>query len=231
MMLKAVIFDIDGTLIDSVDLHARSWVDAFARFGAEVPLQDVRGHIGEGADRLIPFFVPGISESKRKQIEEYRSALFKREYLKKVKPFPRVKELFARIRSAGCKLALASSCAADEIDQYKAIAGISDMTDYDVTADDAGSSKPSPDIFLKTLECLRPIVPSETCVVGDTKYDGQAARQASIPFIGVLSGGSSKQELERSGALAIYRDPADLLAHWSGWRNLSDARQLSPVPN
>jgi phosphoglycolate phosphatase-like HAD superfamily hydrolase len=68
-------------------------------------------------------------------------------------------------------------------------------------------------------------------VVGDTKYDGEAARQAGIPFIGVLCGGSSKQQLERSGALAIYRDPADLLAHWSGWRNLSDARQLSPVPN
>jgi phosphoglycolate phosphatase-like HAD superfamily hydrolase len=139
--------------------------------------------------------------------------------------------LFARIRAAGCKLALASSCAADEIDQYKAIAGISDMTDYDVTADDAGSSKPSPDIFLKALERLRPIVPTQTCVVGDTKYDGEAARQAGIPFIGVLCGGSSKQELERSGAVAIYRDPADLFTNWSGWRDLSDAGHLSAVPN
>lgn len=229
-MLKAVIFDIDGTLIDSVDLHARSWVESFARYGAEVRFDDVRGHIGEGADRLIPSFVPEIPESERKQIEEYRSALFKREYLQKVKPFPKVKDLFTRIRAAGCKLALASSCAADEIDQYKAIAGVSDMTDYDVTADDAGSSKPSPDIFLKALERLRPIIPSQTCVVvGDTKYDGEAARQAGIPFIGVLSGGSSKQELERSGALAIYRDPADLLAHWNGWRDLSDPRHLSAV--
>jgi HAD superfamily hydrolase (TIGR01549 family) len=231
MMLKAVIFDIDGTLIDSVDLHARSWVESFARVGAEVRLEDVRGHIGEGADRLIPSFVPGIPESKRKQIEEYRSGLFKREYLKQVKPFPHVKELFARIRAAGCKLALASSCAADEIDQYKVIAGVSDMTDYDVTADDAGSSKPSPHIFLKALERLRPIIPSQTCVVGDTKYDGEAARQAGIPFIGVLCGGSSRQELERSGALAIYRNPADLLAHWNGWRDLSDARHLSAAPS
>ena len=146
-----------------------------------------------------------------------------------MKPFPKVKDLFARIRAASCKLALASSCAADEIGQYKAIAGISDMTDYDVTADDAGSSKPSPDIFLKALECLRPIVPSQTCVVGDTKYDGEAAREAGIPFIGVLSGGSCKQELERSGALAIYRDPADLLANWNDWRDLSGPRHLSAV--
>jgi HAD superfamily hydrolase (TIGR01549 family) len=228
-MLKAVIFDIDGTLIDSVDLHARSWVESFARFGAEVRLEDVRGHIGEGAERLIPSFVPGIPESERRQIEEDRSALFKREYLRKVKPFPKVKDLFARIRAAGCQLALASSCAADEIDRYKAIAGISGMTDYDVTADDAGSSKPSPDIFLKALERLRPIIPSQACVVGDTKYDGEAARQAGIPFIGVTCGGSSKQELERSGALAIYRDPADLLTNWNGWRDLSDARHLSAV--
>jgi len=228
-MLKAVIFDIDGTLIDSVDLHARSWVEAFAQFGVEVRLEDVRGHIGEGADRLIPSFAPGIPEPKRNQIEEYRSQLFKREYLKKVRPFPKVKDLFARIKAAGCKLALASSCGADEIDQYKAIAGVSDMTDYDVTADDAGPSKPSPDIFLKALERLRPIVPSETCVVGDTKYDGEAARQAGIPFIGVLCGGSSKQELEGSGAIAIYHDPADLLAHWTAWRDF-DARQLSAVP-
>lgn len=230
-MLKAVIFDIDGTLIDSVDLHARSWVESFARFGAEVRLEDVRGHIGEGADLLIPYFVPGIPQSKRKQIKEYRSALFKREYLQKVKPFPRVKELFATIRAAGCKLALASSCAADEIDEFKSIAGVLDMTDYDVTADDAGSSKPSPDIFLKTLKCLRPINPFETCVVGDTKYDGEAARKAGIPFIGVLCGGSSKQELERSGALTIYRDPTDLLAHWNDWRELSGARYLSVASN
>jgi phosphoglycolate phosphatase-like HAD superfamily hydrolase len=229
MMLKAVIFDIDGTLIDSVDLHARSWVESFARFGAEVRLQDVRSHIGEGADRLIPSFVPGILKSKRKQIGDYRSDLFKRKYLKQVGPFPHVKELFACLRAAGCKVTLGSSCAADEINQYKAIAGVCDMTDYDVTADDAGSSKPSPDIFLKALERLRPIIPSQTCVVGDTKYDGEAARQAGIPFIGVLCGGSSKQELERSGALAIYHDPADLLTDWDRWRDLFDARHLSAV--
>jgi phosphoglycolate phosphatase-like HAD superfamily hydrolase len=221
-MLKAVIFDIDGTLIDSVDLHARSWVDAFARFGVEVKFEDVRPHIGEGADRLIPAFAPpGMPDDKRKEIEEFRSELFKRSYLDKVKPFPNVKALFERIKADGCKLVLASSCAADEIDQYKAIAGISDMTDHDVTADDAGSSKPSPDIFLQALDRLAPISPSQTCVVGDTKYDGEAARLAGVPFLGLLCGGSSKDELERSGAIAIYRDPAELLSGWGHWRELS----------
>jgi phosphoglycolate phosphatase-like HAD superfamily hydrolase len=227
-MLKAVIFDIDGTLIDSVDLHARSWVDAFARFGLEVKFEELRPHIGEGADRLIPAFAPpGMPDDERKKIEKFRSELFKRSYLDKVKPFPKVKELFERIQADGCKLVLASSCAADEINQYKAIAGVTDMTDHDVTADDAGSSKPSPDIFLEALDRLAPISPSQACVVGDTKYDGEAARRAGVPFIGLLCGGSSKDELKRSGALAIFSDPTELLNNWSCWRELSVKRAFS----
>jgi HAD superfamily hydrolase (TIGR01549 family) len=230
VVLKAVIFDIDGTLIDSVDLHASSWVDTFARFAVQVRFEEVRRHIGEGADRLIPTFVPaGMPDDKRKQIEEFRSDLFKREYLDKVERFPRVRELFQRIKADGCKAVLASSCSADEIEDYKSIAGISDMTDHDVTADDAGSSKPSPDVFLEALNGLAPVGRSEACVVGDTKYDGEAARRAGIRFIGVLCGGSSKEELERSGAIAIYRDPADLLAHWSHWRDLAPTQQFAAV--
>jgi HAD superfamily hydrolase (TIGR01549 family) len=236
-VLKAVIFDIDGTLIDSVDLHASSWVDSFAHFGLVVSFNDVRRHIGEGADRLIPTFAPSeMSEDIRKEIEQFRSALFKREYLARIRPFPKVKELFRRIRSDGCKVVLASSCAADEIGPYKSIAGIGDMTDHDVTADDVNCSKPSPDVFLSALARLAPISSGETCVVGDTKYDGEAARRAGVPFIGVLSGGSSKEELEDAGAIALYRDPSDLLANWGHWRNLdrslprSNAGPTSPEP-
>jgi beta-phosphoglucomutase-like phosphatase (HAD superfamily) len=99
-VLKAVIFDIDGTLIDSVDLHAQSWLETFKRFGVQARFADVRRHIGEGADRLIPAFVPAeMPHDIRKQIEEFRSELFKTEYLCKVKPFPKVKELFTPRRT------------------------------------------------------------------------------------------------------------------------------------
>jgi phosphoglycolate phosphatase-like HAD superfamily hydrolase len=84
-------------------------------------------------------------------------------------------------------------------------------------------------VFLKALDRLALVSRSEACVVGDTKYDGEAARRAGIPFIGVLCGGSSKEELERSGAIAIYRDPADLLAHWSHWRDLAPTQQFAAV--
>src|SRR4051794_22706531 len=229
-MLKAVLFDIDGTLIDSVDLHAESWVKSFSQFGVQAPFEQVRRHIGEGADRLMPAFLPAAAPaSLQKEIEEFRSNLFKREYLPQVRPFPRVRELFERIRADGCKLLLASSCASNEIDRYKAIAGISDMTDFDVTGDDARSSKPAPDIFLKALHRIAPIRATESCVVGDTKYDGDAAREAGIPFVGLLCGGSSRQELEDSGAIAIYRDPADLLTHWNGFLNRLAKKDLLPV--
>jgi HAD superfamily hydrolase (TIGR01549 family) len=227
-MLKAALFDIDGTLIDSVDLHAESWKMTFAHFGVEATFQDVRSHIGEGADRLMPAFLPPHSPaSLQKEIEEFRSNLFKREYLPKVRAFSGVRELFERIRAHGCKLLLASSCASDEIDRYKAIAGISDMTDCDVTADDARSSKPAPDIFMKALDQIAPIAASESCVVGDTKYDGEAARRAGIPFVGLLCGGSTKHELERSGAIAIYRDPADLLTQWDSWLDVLAKQECS----
>jgi hypothetical protein len=101
-------------------------------------------------------------------------------------------------------------------------------TDHDVTADDAGSSKPSPDIFLQALECLAPIKPSETCAVGDTKYDGNAAHGAQIPFVGLLCGGSCREELECSGATAIYRDPADLLMHLNSCWNCLSSPKLWP---
>jgi phosphoglycolate phosphatase-like HAD superfamily hydrolase len=227
-MLKAVIFDIDGTLIDSVALHAESWKSTFAHFGVEAKFEEVRSHIGEGADRLMPAFLPpDLPASLQNDIEEFRSNLFKREYLPKVQAFPRVRELFERIRADGCKLLLASSCASDEIDQYKAIAGISDMTDCDVTGDDARSSKPAPDIFIRALDQIAPIAASESCVVGDTKYDGEAARRAGIPFVGLLCGGSTRHELERAEAIAIYRDPADLLTNWNSWRDLLAKQELS----
>jgi phosphoglycolate phosphatase-like HAD superfamily hydrolase len=107
-LIKAVIFDIDGTLLDSVDLHAESWVRAFTHFGLAADFWDVRRHIGEGADRLLPAFVPsGMSKSRKKEIEEYRFQLFKQDYLPRLRPFPKVRELFEQIKNDGRKIVLA----------------------------------------------------------------------------------------------------------------------------
>ena len=215
-MIKAVLFDIDGTLLDSVDLHAQSWVRAFAHFGIAADLREVRSHIGEGADRLLPAFLPkGTSKTRKGEIEDYRSRLFKTDYLPKVQPFPKVKELFERIKMDGRKVALASSCTEEEIAEYEKIAAISDIVDCESTSDDARSSKPAPDIFVKAVERVAPITAHECVVIGDTHFDGEAARKAEIPFIGVLCGGSSERQLTDAGAIAIYKDPADLLINYA----------------
>jgi beta-phosphoglucomutase-like phosphatase (HAD superfamily) len=217
-VIKAVIFDIDGTLLDSVDLQARSWVESFSRFGVDAKFEDVRRHIGEGADRLMPAFLPrGMSETQKKKIEEFRADLFKKKYLPLVRPFPKVRALFERIQSDGVRLVLGSSCTTEEITTYKEIAGIADLADCETTSDDAQSSKPAPDIFLKALKRIAPIQAAECVVIGDTRYDGVAAAcKAGLAFIGVLCGGSSKRELEAAGAVEVYRDPEDLLVNWAG---------------
>ena len=96
-MPAAFLFDIDGPLVDSVDLHARAWQKAFAHFGLDIPYEQVRSQIGKGGDQLLPVFVPASElESLGAEIEKYRGALFKREYLPRVRPFPRVRDLLAR---------------------------------------------------------------------------------------------------------------------------------------
>jgi HAD superfamily hydrolase (TIGR01549 family) len=228
--VRAVIFDIDGTLLDSVDLHAHSWVESFARLGIDAEFEEVRRHIGEGADRLMAAFAPKeMTEAEKKRIEDFRAQLFAKKYLRKVRPFPKVRALFERLRSARLQLVLGSSCTSDEITKYKEIAGIANLIDCETTSDDAPSSKPAPDIFLKALERLAPLEAAECVVIGDSVYDGEAARKAGLAFIGVLCGSSSKQELRAAGAVAIYRDPEDLLARWAG-RDLAGERLEEKVP-
>jgi HAD superfamily hydrolase (TIGR01509 family) len=214
-VVRAVIFDIDGTLIDTVDFHASSWVRAFQHFGVQADFADVRQQIGKGADRLMPLFLPTATpDARKKEIEQYRAALFKREYLPRVRAFPQVRALFKRIRSRGQRIILGSSCTEEEIGCYKRIADIADLVDAESTSDDAHSSKPAPDIFLKALERAGPIPAEEAVVVGDTPYDAEAAKRAGITSVGVLCGGFSEKELLGGGCVVVYRDPAHLLCEY-----------------
>ena len=210
-MLKAVIFDIDGTLVDSVDLHARAWQEAFVHFGHQVEFSAVRSQIGKGGDQLMPVFLSKEEiDSRGQEIEEYRSKLYKQQYLPKVRGFPEVQQLIERIKRNGLKVVLASSAKSDELQIYKQIAGIEDLVDKETSADDAAKSKPHPDIFKAALDRLG-VAASEAIVVGDSPYDAQAAGKIGLRTIGVLCGGFPEADLRKAGCIAIYRDPADLL--------------------
>lgn len=213
-MIKALIFDIDGTLVDSVDLHAKAWQEAFEKFGKHFPFEEIRHQIGKGGDQLMPaFLTEGEMKKFGKELEEFRGELFKRKYFPRVKAFPRVRELFQFLRANGKRIALASSAKEDEVKRYEEIADIEDLVEHESSADDAERSKPHPDIFQATLKSLK-IEAGETVVVGDSPYDAEAAGKIGLRTIGVLSGGFPREELVRAGCIAIFKDVADLLEHY-----------------
>jgi phosphoglycolate phosphatase-like HAD superfamily hydrolase len=211
-MPQAAIFDVDGTLVDSVDLHARAWQEALVKFGHHVTFEQARSQIGKGGDQLIPVF---LSKAEQKdhgdEMEEWRGKLFKSKYLPLVRPFSAVPELLRRVREAGLKVAVASSAKTSELDVYLEIACIKDVVDVATSSEDAVHSKPAPDIFQIALKKLG-IQGHEAVAVGDTPYDAEAARKAGIPTIGMLCGGFTEAELRKGGCVAVYPGPGALLA-------------------
>ena len=212
MLLKAVIFDVDGTLVDSNDLHVQAWCEAFRGYGKELSFEEVHGQMGKGGDQLMPVFC-SREELDRfgEELERRRVELFTSEYLPRVRPFPRVRELFERIKAEGLQIALASSAKEQELDRHKKSLRVEDLLEAATSADDAERSKPHPDIFQAALAGLKGVEPREAVVVGDTPYDVEAASKAGMRTVGVLSGGFAEETLRGAGAVAVYRDVGDLL--------------------
>lgn len=211
-----MIFDIDGTLVDSVDLHARCWQEAFQHFGHDIPFDQIRSQIGKGGDQLMPVF---LSENELKQrgkgIENYRSNLWKAKYLGQVKPFPGVRDLFVKVKNHGQQLALASSSKGDELQSYEKIAHIEDLVQVETSSADAERSKPHPDIFEAALDRLGDKLDrDDVIVVGDSPHDAEAAKRARLRTVGVRCGGFPENALREAGCIAIYDGPEDLLKHY-----------------
>jgi HAD superfamily hydrolase (TIGR01509 family) len=214
-VIKAVIFDVDGTLVDSNDLHVEAWQEAFRGRGKEVSYEELHEQMGKGGDQLMPVFC-SREELDRfgKELERSRTELFTNDYLPRVRPFPKVRELFERIKADGLSIALASSAKEEELEQHKKSLRIEDLLEAATSADDAARSKPHPDIFQAALASIGDVEPEEALVVGDTPYDVIAAAKAGLRTIGLLSGGFTEESLRAAGAIEIYSDVSDLLLHY-----------------
>lgn len=214
MARKAIIFDVDGTLVDSNDQHAASWVDTFRQFGFDIPFRDVRAHIGKGGDNLVPSLLPpGAAEAGEEPMSDVRALIFKRDYRDQVTPFPAVCDLFRRAREDGWVVALASSGTADEINYYQDLIGCRDLVSVVTTTDDAERSKPDPDIFAAALKKAG-VSAAHAVVVGDSPFDMEAAGKLGIRTIALRCGGFADDDLQQAGALALFQDPADLLQRY-----------------
>lgn len=208
--VTAVLFDVDGTLVDSNDAHCRAWVKAFKEYGLTVDPIAVRRSIGMGGDKLMPA-VSGIQSDSPlgKLIAKRRARIFKREQLPRLKAFNGAKDLVAAIKDRGCTAVAASSAKEEELEPLLAIAGVDSLMDGKTSSDDAEASKPDPGIIEAALQRAH-ADPSEAIMIGDTPYDIEAAKRAGLKAIAFRSGGWRDSDLD--GAVAIYDGPWDLLA-------------------
>jgi len=154
--IRAVIFDVDGTLVDSNDGHARAWVDALAEAGYPVPFERIRPLIGMGGDKVLPL-VAGLSsdDDKGKRIAERRDAIFAERYLPQARPLPGAHDLLRRLYTEGFRLAVASSSKKGLLEQLLKLVGAEDVFEVTTSSDDVDRSKPDPDVVHVALERLR----------------------------------------------------------------------------
>jgi HAD superfamily hydrolase (TIGR01509 family) len=208
--IRGVILDIDGTLVNSNDAHARAWVSALAESGIYVSFNTVRQLIGMGGDKLMPA-VANIEEDTElgQRISKRRAEIFRAEHLPNLRAFPKTRELLSRLREAGLKLAVASSAKKEELDALLELARAKDLVEDVTSSSDAENSKPDPDIVHAALQALG-FEASRVLMLGDTPYDIAAASGAGISTVALRCGGHNDRDL--SSAIAIYDDPAELLA-------------------
>ena len=210
--LRAVVLDIDGTLIDSNDAHAHAWVDVGREFGHEIGFAHVRRLIGMGGDKVLPQLTGVDEESEEGEaIQKRRGEIFRSEYLPKLRPFPHARELLERFRDEGLTLVVATSASKEDMGGLLKQAGIADLMDEKTSSSDAEESKPDPDIVEAALESAG-VAPDEALMLGDTPYDVEAARRAGVRCVAVRCGGWGDEELR--DAVAVFDDPADLLRRY-----------------
>jgi HAD superfamily hydrolase (TIGR01509 family) len=208
--LKAVLFDVDGTLADTNYLHTVAWWEAFAQAGHDVPMAPIHRAIGMGSGRMLDSLLPGDRDTDADEaIKTSHSALYS-VYWSRLRPLPGARRLLRACHDQGLRVVLASSADPDELEVLRAALDAGQAIDAATSAGDVEASKPAPDLVQVALDHAE-AGPEESVFIGDAVWDVRAAQKAGVPCIGLLSGGSSRDELTEAGAAAVFDGPADLL--------------------
>lgn len=203
--MPGVLFDLDGTLLDTNYLHVVAWWEAFRAYGHEVPGRLIHSFVGQGADRLVESV---LGEEDGRIAEAHNDIYAAR--LHSIPVLPGAADLVRATKSAGLVVVLASSASAHELEHLRKALNVDDDVDVVTSSDDADESKPAPDIVQVALD--KADLTSDECLfVGDTVWDVEAAQGSGLPCVAVLSGGICEQDLRAAGAVEVYRDSAALL--------------------
>ena len=206
----AILFDVDGTLVDSNYLHSVSWWEAFTQAGHDVPMARIHRTIGMGSDQLLDALLPADRDRNDDDaIRAAHTALYAT-YFSRQRPLPKAAELLRACRKAGFRVVLASSASEREFAALRATLDADDAIDEFTSSADVDRSKPAPDLVRAALDKTG-MEPDAAVFVGDTVWDVKACGKAGVPCIGLLSGGISRGELLDAGAVEVYDGPAELL--------------------
>lgn len=215
LTLRAVLFDIDGTLVDTNDLHVRAWQEAFAGIGAAFSSEVVHAQIGKGEDMLVPALLPQLDAAAREEVGQAHGRIFKAKYLLQARPFEGARDLLAHAHGLGQQVVLASSASKEELEHYLDLLDARELVAAATSSDDVAHTKPAPDIFAAALARLPGVAPAQALVVGDTPYDIEAARKCGMAAVALRSGKFPEEALRAAGPVAIYDDAAALLAGYA----------------
>jgi HAD superfamily hydrolase (TIGR01509 family) len=205
-----VLFDVDGTLVDTPYLHAVCWAEALRQSGHDVPMATVHRSVGMGSDELLDHLLgPDRDKDDDETLTAAHLALYK-QFWGRLRPLPGAVELMRHCSKRGVRVVLASSASEEELAALRSALDADDAIHTATSSTDADAGKPSPDILEAALD-QSGLAPQRVHFVGDSVWDGEAAKRAGVPFIGVTCGGTSEAELREVGAIEVWRDPADLL--------------------
>ena len=207
----AVLFDVDGTLVDSNDLHVHAWCRAFADEGLSVEAWRIHRSLGMDGSTLVASLTDRADEDIRARVKDLHSRYYK-ESAPLLRRLPGAREVLERVEALGLQVVLATSAPDDELSTLREVLASDDLVSAVTSSADVDIAKPQPDIIQVALDRAG-VDASRAVFVGDAVWDVEACERAGVPTIALLSGGVSRGELEKAGAKAVLENALDLCEH------------------